>query len=70
MLDQVERRGFLVKPAGEDAAELSLRIAHVELDEGSGELLNFPGCSRFAGAEPHHDIADAQRLSGFHLKIA
>jgi hypothetical protein len=50
MLDRVERRRFLVEPAGKDAAELALRIADVELQEGAGQLLDLPRRRRFAGA--------------------
>ena len=42
VLDDVERRRFLVEPAREDPLELALRVAHVELDEGAGQLLRPP----------------------------
>jgi len=70
MLDDVERRRLLVEPSGEDAAELPLRVAHVELDERAGELLNLPGRAGLAGAQPHDHVADAERLAGAHLKLA
>jgi hypothetical protein len=50
MLDDVQRRRLAVQPAREDALELALRISDIDLDEGAGERLNFPGRGRLAGA--------------------
>jgi len=47
-----------------------LRVAHVELDEGSGQPLDLPGRARLAGAEAHDDVADAHRLAGLQRQIA
>jgi hypothetical protein len=69
MLDQVERRRFLVEPAGKAAMELALRVAHVELDEGSGQLLHFPGRGRFAGAQPDDRVADPDRLARLQRQV-
>jgi hypothetical protein len=46
--------------------ELALRVANVELDEGAGQLLRFPGRRRLAGAQVHDDVADPLRLAGLH----
>ena len=70
MLDDVERGRFLVEPPGEDALELVLRVADVDLDERAGQLLDFPRRGRFAGAQPHDHVAGAQRLAGLHGQIA
>ena len=64
VLDDVERRRFLVEPARKDPLELALRVAHVELDEGAGQLLHLPGRGRLAGAQPDDHVADAHRLAG------
>jgi hypothetical protein len=70
VLDDVERRGFLVEPAGKGAAELALRIAHVELDEGAGEALHLPWRGGLAGAQTDDDVADPHRLSRLQREVA
>jgi hypothetical protein len=70
MLDDVERRAFLVQPAREDALELVLWIAHVELQERAGQLLLLPGRGRFAGTEPNDHVADAKRFARLHRQVA
>jgi hypothetical protein len=69
VLDQVERRRLLVEPAGEDALELALRIADVELDEGAGQLLLLIRGGGLAGAQANDGVADAERLAGLHLQV-
>jgi hypothetical protein len=56
VLDDVERRRFLVEPAREDALELAARVANVDLDEGAGKLLDLPGRGGFASAQPHDHV--------------
>jgi hypothetical protein len=63
VLDDVEGRRLPVEPAGEDPAELAVRAAHVELDEGAGQLLHLPGGRSLAGAQPHDHVADPDRLA-------
>ena len=70
MLDDVQRRRFLIEPAGEDAAELTVGAAHVELDEGAGQLLGLPGGGRLAVAQPHDHVADPDGLAGPEGEIA
>jgi hypothetical protein len=76
VLDDVEPRRFLVEPARKDPPEgLGTRIADVDLDEGTGQLLHLPGRRRLAGAQPHDDIAGADRLARVqgeftHLAVA
>jgi hypothetical protein len=70
VLDRVERRRLLVEPARESALKLALRRSDVELNEGPGELLRFPGRGRLAGAKADHRVADAHRLSGLELDVA
>jgi hypothetical protein len=70
MLDDVERGRFLVEPAREDPLEAAVRNAHVELDEGPGQLLRFPGRGRLAGAQAHDHVPDADRLARLHLEVA
>jgi hypothetical protein len=64
VLDDVERRRFLVKPPGEDALPLLVGLLHVELNERSGQLLVFPRSGRFARAQPHDRVFPAHRLAG------
>jgi hypothetical protein len=75
VLDDVERRRFLVQPAGEDALVAAFAIANVELHESAGQLLHLPWRGRLAGAQAHDDIAGSRRLAGpqgelAHLAIA
>jgi hypothetical protein len=70
MLDDVERRCFLVEPAGEDAAELAVRPTHVQLDEGAGQLLGLPGGRGLAVAQPHDHVADTDGLAGPERQVA
>jgi hypothetical protein len=70
VLDDVERRRFLVDPAGENAAELALWVANVELHEGARQLLHFPGRRGFTGAQAHDHPAGLDRLARLHLELA
>jgi hypothetical protein len=70
VLDHVERRRLPVEPAREDAAELAVRTAHLELDEGAGQLLDLPGCGRLAGPQADNHIADPDGLAGPQRQVA
>jgi hypothetical protein len=50
--------------------EAPLGIAHVELDEGAGQLLHLPRRAGLAGAQPDHHVADPNRLPGLELEVA
>jgi hypothetical protein len=69
MLDDVERRRFLVQPAREDPAPALVRSLDVDLDEGAGELLFLPRSGRFARAKPHDHVLPARGLSGMQRDI-
>jgi hypothetical protein len=64
MLDDVERRRFLVEPAREDPLPPALRIANVELDERPGQRLHLPRRRRLAGAKPEYRIPHPHGLAG------
>jgi hypothetical protein len=64
VLDNVERRRFLVEPAGENPAPLLVRLLDVDLDERARQLLLFPRRRRLAGAKPHDHVLPANRLAG------
>jgi hypothetical protein len=71
VLDDVEPRRFLVEPARKDPPEgLGARIADVDLDEGAGQLLHLPWRGRLAGAQPHDDVAGANRLARAQREFA
>lgn len=70
VLDDVQRGRFLVEPAGEDALELSLDIAHVHLDEGARQLLYLPRRRRLAGPQPNDDIVDPDGLPRLQRQVA
>ena len=70
MLDDVERRAFLVQPARKHPLPGPAGLFDVKLDEGPGEALIFPRCGRIAGAQAHHRIAEADRLARLHGDVA
>jgi hypothetical protein len=70
VLDRVERRRFPIEPAGKDAAELAIRPAHVQLDEGAGQLLDLPWRGGLAGAQPDDHVADPDRLPRPQRQVA
>jgi hypothetical protein len=70
VLDDVERGSLLVQPAGEDPLKTALRVADVELDEGAGQFLHFPGGTGFAGAEAEDHVAHPDRLTRLQLDVA
>jgi hypothetical protein len=70
VLDDVERRAFLVQPAREYPAPLAVGTLNIELDERAGQLLIFPGSAGFTGAQSDHGIADSDSLAGLQREIA
>jgi hypothetical protein len=70
VLDDVQRRRFLVEPAGEDAAPFLVSSLHIDLDEGAGQLFRLPRRRRFAGAQTHGDILPPRRLAGMKRDVA
>jgi hypothetical protein len=70
VLDDVQGRRFLVEPAGEDPLPAALRGPHAELDEGAGQLLDFPGRGRLAGAKANDGVADPNGLPGFQGQVS
>jgi hypothetical protein len=70
VLDDVERRRFLVEPAREDALPAPLRASNAKLDEGAGQLLHLPGGGGLAGPQAHRRIADPHRLAGLQGEVA
>jgi hypothetical protein len=69
MLDDVERRRFLVNPTGEHPPPARIRLLNVELKESAGKLFILPRRGRFTSAQAHDHIFYANRHSGLHLKI-
>jgi hypothetical protein len=70
VFDDVEPRRFLVKPARKDPLEAALGVANVELDEGAGQLLDFPRRRCLASAQPDDDVAEPDRLARPHGELA
>jgi hypothetical protein len=69
MLDDVERRRFLVKPAREDPVPAAVGLLHVKLDERPGELLVLPWCGHLARPQPNDDVFPADRLAGMERHV-
>jgi hypothetical protein len=70
VLDDVERRRFLVQPARKDPLPPPLRAAHAKLHESAGQLLDLPGRRRLAGPQAHGRVADPDRLARPQGEIA
>jgi hypothetical protein len=70
MLDDVERRGFLEQPARKHPSPLLVTSQDDHLDKGAGQLVLFPRLGLVARAQLDDDIADANALPRFQLKIA
>jgi len=70
MLDDIERRRFLVEPAREHASPAFVGLLDVELDERAGQGRRLPRSSRLAGAKADDRVAHAQRLAGLHRQVA
>ena len=70
MLDDVERRAFLVHPARKYTFPIGVGAADIELDEGAGQPLGLPRRGRVAGAEANQRILGADRLARLQGKIA
>jgi hypothetical protein len=69
VLDDVERRRFLVEPPGEDPVPALVGLLHVDLDERAGQLLLFPRRGRLARPQPYDDVLPAHRLAGVERDI-
>jgi hypothetical protein len=63
MLDDVERRRFLVQPAREHPAPVPVGPLDVDLDEGAGQLLGFPRGGHFARPQAHDHVLPFDRLA-------
>jgi hypothetical protein len=69
VLDDVQRRRFLVEPAGKSPLPFPVRPLHVDLDKGAGEFFRLPRCSRFASAQADDHILPARRLAGMKRDV-
>jgi hypothetical protein len=64
MLHDVQRRRLLVEPPAEHPPPATASgLLHVELDKGTGQLVELPWRSRLAGAQAHDGILDADGLT-------
>lgn len=70
MLDDVQRRRFLVDPSGKDALPAAFAVLDIKLQECSGQLVIFPWRGCFAGAQPNDRVPHAHRLPRPKDKIA
>jgi hypothetical protein len=70
MLDHIERRRFLIYPAGKGPLPLLVGPLHIELDESPGQCLRFPRRGLLAGAKAHDRVLDPHRLARFQNQVA
>jgi hypothetical protein len=64
MLDDIERRRFLVEPAREHAVPVLVGLLDVDLDEGAGQLFLLPRSRRLARPEADDHVLPPDRLPG------
>jgi hypothetical protein len=69
VLDHIERRRFLVQPSGKGPLPGFIRPLDVDLNEGAGQFLRFPGRSRFARPQAHDHVFPPHRLSGMKRDV-
>jgi len=70
VLDDVERRRFLVQPAREDPQPAVVAPLDFELEEGAGQFLIFPRRRGLAGKQPHGRVLDPHRLARLQRQVA
>jgi len=70
VLDDVERRRFLVDPAREYPPPAAVGLLHVQLDERPGQPLILPRRTGFAGAQADDRVLDLERLARLQGQIA
>ncbi len=70
MLDDIERRRFLVQPAREHPLPAAVGALDIELDERPGQGLALPRRGRFARAQADDRVADPDRLTGPQREVA
>jgi hypothetical protein len=70
VLNDVERRAFLVEPAGEHPRPALVRPFDVELDEGTGQLLGLPRRGCFTRPQADDGVLDPDRLAGPERQVA
>jgi hypothetical protein len=69
VLDDVERRRFLVDPAGKHPFPLLVGALDVDLDKGAGQLLLLPWCGRLARPQADHQVFPPRGLAGVKRDI-
>jgi hypothetical protein len=69
MLDDVERRRFLVEPAGKHPSPTPVRPLDVDLDERAGQFFFLPRRGGLACAKAHDDVLPTHRLAGMERNI-
>jgi hypothetical protein len=70
VLDDVERRRFLVQPAREHSLPAPVGALDIQLHEGARQILVFPRRRRFARAQADDGVLDAHRLAGPQRNVA
>jgi hypothetical protein len=69
MLNQVERRRFLIKPARKDTVPAPVGLLHIDLYKSAGQFLLFPWGSRLTGAKAHDHVLPSNRLAGMKRDV-
>jgi len=69
MLDDVQRRALGEQPARMDAVPLLVDFKHIDLNEGAGQLVRFPGSRLVASLQADDHVADPNRLARLELEL-
>jgi hypothetical protein len=70
VLDDIERRPFLVEPTREHPAPGLVDLLDIDLYECAGQLISFPRRSPVAGTQPDDNVADPRRLTRLELELS
>ena len=70
MLDDVERRTFLIDPARKHSLPTAIGLLDIELEEGAGQPLIFPRRAGFASAQADDRVAHADCLPRPQREVA
>jgi hypothetical protein len=70
VLDDVERRGFLVQPARKHPLPELVGALDIELNEGPRQHFAFPRRGHFARAQAHNHVPDPHRLARLERQVA
>jgi hypothetical protein len=70
VLDNIQRRAFFIQPAREKPPPDPIGLLDIDLDKRAGEFFLLPRRCVLTGAQPHNDVAQADRLPRFQRQFS